>query len=351
MERIHNWTTRMGNAQRHGLSGETCKLPLELAWKYNYGVYVWTGPVIEGERVYCTGTRAIALDLRTGQLLWENPTVRSFGYASAAVGPDALYICATAGLFALNKNTGEIIFHVEANMLNSSPCIDGSTVFFLGEKEKRYYLFAVDTTTGKEKWKFEGNKGLHQTPSVYEGLVIFGNGPTVRALDINSGTLRWSHTFDAIKVRDTILVFDGKVFVSVQDKALYAMDAHSGDIRWTFEYKLGSHCSPCLSSGKEFLIIATKKLHALDITTGKEIWQSKEFGFHETNPISVGDLIFIGGGHYNYVYGFHQSNGDKVWEFPTDDIIFSSPAFANSSLVIGSHDGYIYCFRSSDLGT
>jgi outer membrane protein assembly factor BamB len=45
-------------------------------------------------------------------------------------------------------------------------------------------LVAVDIKTGKEKWKFESGDGVYSSPAVSDGVVYFGSGYHLYAVDI-----------------------------------------------------------------------------------------------------------------------------------------------------------------------
>lgn len=47
------------------------------------------------------------------------------------------------------------------------------------------------------------------------------------------------------------------------------------------------------------------------------------------------------------IYGFDARQGDLIWHYETGSLVYSTPAYANRHLLIGSHDGYLYCFRQA----
>jgi eukaryotic-like serine/threonine-protein kinase len=47
-------------------------------------------------------------------------------------------------------------------------------VVYFGSGDK--HLYAVDTNTGQERWKFKTEDGISSSPAVSGGVVYFGSG-------------------------------------------------------------------------------------------------------------------------------------------------------------------------------
>ena len=57
----------------------------------------------------------------------------------------------------------------------------------------------------------------------------------------------------------------------------------------------------------------------------------------------AGGRVYVGSSD-GRLYVLDVSNGRKLWEFEAGDAITASPAIAAGRLVIGTHDGVLYCF-------
>lgn len=111
---------------------------------------------------------------------------------------------------------------------------------------------------------------------------------------------------------------------------------------------MGLFTAPCISEVDGTVYVAGRRLYAISIDNGTELWRSEKLGLSTSAPIVVGDNLYIGGGNDRYVYGFDRKTGELVWEYATGDLIFSTPAYAEGRLIIDCHDGNVYCFVSSD---
>jgi outer membrane protein assembly factor BamB len=78
--------------------------------------------------------------------------------------------------------------------------------------------------------------------------------------------------------------------------------------------------------------------------TGVQL-QHKVFGSQFITAFAIDAEDKIYGGNYNDLVYCWDSDGNVVWSYPTGDNVSFSPAIAGDGRVlIGSWDGYVYCF-------
>ncbi len=89
-------------------------------------------------------------------------------------------------------------------------------------------------------------------------------------------------------------VAGGTVHIASNDHNLYALDAATGQIRWT--QATGSHAdsSPAVSDGTVYLGSWDHKLYALDAATGRIRWTHTTGGFVESSPAVAGGTVYVG---------------------------------------------------------
>ena len=108
-----------------------------------------------------------------------------------------------------------------AGEVSSSPVVSGGVVYF-GCCDK--HLYAVDSKTGEEKWKFNtGDGGVDSSPVVSDGVVYFGSYDFhFYAVNIKTGGEKWKfETGDCIY---STTVSDGVVYFGGDDTCIYAYD-------------------------------------------------------------------------------------------------------------------------------
>lgn len=336
------WPTRMKNEQRTGYSADVFAPPLQLAWKFEMKGYIWAGPTIVKRRVYVPGNGLYAFDLEDGELVWKVSEITTFGNTSVAAWQDSLVICGNQNLYIVDAQTGDIRVRVKSDSVYSSPCIYGGMIYW-GSVDGNIY--ASDVHTGTVKWTYNTGSAIHFTPSAIGDTIYVAGHRTVYALNTVTGHVKWRWGVEG-EAQDTATIYKKTLLVAVKRWGIVGLNTLTGELRWQCDIELGPSTAPCVTPDG-IAYVASRRLHAVSCESGEEFWTSDEYGFTTSAPIVVGEHIFIGGGNDRAVYAFDRRAGEKVWEFQTGDMVFSTPAYADGRLVIGCHDGYVYCFAEA----
>ena len=198
-------------------------LPAEFSSKKNL---VWktpvpfarSSPVVTADRVFLTASEGdklitLALDRRTGKLLWRRDVQRArhmqIYKANDAASPtpvsdgkNVFVFFAELGLISYGPD-GKERWRVPLGPFNSfygmagSPVLAGNTLVMVCDQRSDSFILAVDARTGKELWKtsrsnFEG----YSTPSIYKpkdgpAQVIVLGSQTVDAYSLDKGERLW----------------------------------------------------------------------------------------------------------------------------------------------------------------
>lgn len=164
--------------------------------------------------------RVHALEAASGQRLWtaelgdgwpHPAVVRGVAvggevvYASVEQWRDARGLTSSGGLVALDRATGRQLFAVEIGGegerrgASAAPVVTGEAVLLTDALANAVYAF--DRTTGRERWRFEGEHGVAgfaERPVVAGGMVYTASGDgMLHALDLASGRLLWRRRLPA----------------------------------------------------------------------------------------------------------------------------------------------------------
>ena len=154
-------------------------------------------------------------------------------------------------------------------------------------------IYCIRAETGTIVWKVQTAKPIVACPKIESNVVYIGSSEgKFRALDLRDGTPRWSYDSLGGFVETRPLVTDGLVIFGAWDTYLYALDASTGALRWKWQgdrpgvgYSPAA-CWPVAAHGKVFVVAPDRRMTALDLATGKEIWRTAEFQVRESIGIS-----------------------------------------------------------------
>src|SRR5438034_6864416 len=195
----------------------------------------YAGPAVAGGRVFVTDSRrvkanqaierAMALDERTGQVLWTREWQTNYSGLQLvyAIGPratptvdgDRVYVLGTMGqLFALDVKTGRVLWQkdfvkdFDASIpswgMTGAPLVDGDRLICLVGGEPNAKVMALNKLTGEEIWRSlssDWEPGYGQPTIIEAGgvrqLIVF-QPKAISSIDPATGKVYWevAHTVE-----------------------------------------------------------------------------------------------------------------------------------------------------------
>lgn len=112
---------------------------------------------------------------------------------------------------------------------------------------------------------------------------------------------------------------NGTVYVGNLDGVLVAVDALTGEKKWTFTAGGPIQATPTVANGLVYIASWDKKLYALDAATGVKKWEFAGAGMNQPyGAVMVADgLVYVNSS--NILFALDATNGAKKWEFLGDD--------------------------------
>lgn len=179
----------------------------------------------------------------------------------------------------------------------SSPVIVGETVI-LGSGDGNIY--ALTLSSGKKVWKFKTGASVLGSPVTEKDIVyIGGSDGNFRAIDVKTGKQLWS--FDGVEgaIVGKPLIYEGKVIFGSWGRHLYAVDQATGKLVWKWNNGNGNRmfspamCTPVAHNGIIYIAAPDRFLTAIEATSGRTLWRSKEAGVRESIGMSEdGSMVF-----------------------------------------------------------
>src|SRR5688572_216179 len=286
----------------------------------------YAGPAVADGRVFVVdyletkrprGTeRAVALDEKTGKILWTREWEVNYGGIRYAFGPratptvdgDRVYAAGSDGkLLCLDVRTGAIIWKKDyvADLgaepqswgfpwgFSSAPIVDGTRLIALVGGRPNAAVVAFDKLTGKEMWRaldLKGDLGVAQPIIITAGgtrQLIVWLPTSLVSLDPATGKTYWDH---ATKVGASMTVA-----TPVQSGSLlFVSSFYNGGVMMVLDDK--KPAATMLWRGKSDSEIQTDTLHAVTAT-----------------PAVIGDHIY-GICSYGQFRCLLSKTGERVWE-------------------------------------
>jgi outer membrane protein assembly factor BamB len=315
---------------------------------------VWGTPSVAGDLVYVTSFEVHALDVATGRRRFKTRDVAW----SMAVADGRVHASDGPTLFALDAREGGDLWRLSTEAWVYSLKAERGTVI---TGTRGGGVQAWEASNGQKLWEITGCQtdfeSLEAGPALHEGTVYVWQDARLRALDARTGDERWSYPIgDAascgqVPVRMTPGQ-DGYVYVSAGTRVL-ALDAAGGHVRWHFEAPAVFLCpptfvpGPAVTGGGIYLADYLGTVYALDATDGRDRWRIA------TEARSSVDSVLVAAGHVHVgsgkgLYTLDAVTGTPKWRFQAGGDIVGAPAVAEGRIHFGSTDHLLYTLKADD---
>jgi outer membrane protein assembly factor BamB len=335
------------------------KLPTEwgpdknVVWKQPIDGKGWSSPVVADGKIYLTtavpaegkgakevSLRALCLDTKNGQILWNKEVFvqganapgihpkNSHASPTSLVRDDRLYVhfghqgtaCLDLDGKLIWKNTDLKYAPVHGN--GGSPVLVGDALIFGCDGAESPFLAALDKNNGKVLWKTDRKLGAGKMFSFGTALVI-----TVK---------------------------DKKQVVSPASNGVAAYDPENGKEIWRVTYTGYSLIPrPVFVNGLVILSTGYDAPHLLairpdgegDVTKTHVAWTLAKGAPHTPSPLAVGDELYVvsDGGIASCV---DSKTGTVHWSEKLGAAFSASPIWADGKIYIQSEDGVGFVFKA-----
>jgi outer membrane protein assembly factor BamB len=190
---------------------------------------------------------------------------------------------------------------------------------FYGGSEFHDPFYALDLRTGKIAWQVETPNWHTRGPAVVNGTIYLGVG--------NSwAQSTWPVDWDTV-VRGT------------GPSGVYAYDAATGSLKWSFSTPGAVHNTPLYHDGVVYAVTGDRAVYAIDAQTGKLLWKLPIPSYDSvSSPILQGNLIYFGGAHPYRMYAVNIDTHSIAWQTDLPNVTGATddctPAVANGLVYI-----------------
>ncbi|MBN2415967.1 PQQ-like beta-propeller repeat protein [bacterium] len=316
----------LGHARMEGLPDDWTR-GLEKEWEVDYlcageNSAVWSSPVVQGNRLVVSGRidsleAVFCLHSGNGKLIWkamyESPANPSFGTGARAtpwIDNDRVYTFSRSG------------------ELSCRSLLDGTL----------HWMKSVSAEGGAEHtW------GHSSSPLVLGELVIVNGGGTARtiAYDKISGAVRWKSGsgFPGYAALTAMPAGDRMLVLSFHGTGLTAMDAETGDERWSVPWETDSkvNASTPLVAGNRIFLTSGYGFGCGLVEAGYDsarvIWRNTAIASHHSDPVIID----------GYVYGYSGYSMQNRGTFVCVDLETGEERWSSRDI------GWGTCLRVNDF--
>jgi outer membrane protein assembly factor BamB len=254
------------------------------------------------------------------------------------VADGRLYVANSAGrFFVLDAETGDVVWEKNFGRFTAASPVVGEGIVYQPLMNKPGterdtspgFIVAMDVDTGRELWRFKAGVA-ESSPLVVQDTIYFGTfDDRLWALDASSGRVRWSFETDD-NVKGGPAFKNGTIYTGSYDGNVYALDARTGRLRWSSEAQGGLagagnfYATPAVAYGRVFIGNTDGKVYAFGARTGNLLWAKSTGGFVYSSAAVYEKTIYLGSYDRRF-YALDAATGDVRWSFEANGPISGSP--------------------------
>lgn len=279
----------------------------------------WAAPVFDDDTIYYFPEKdrldAVALtNDGAAALLWSFPGDNQDGeedinieavYGEPVVDGDRIYFAGWEGaVYAVSAQSGQLLWTTEGRLditggVVSGPVVNGDKLY-IGTTEGRVYALTTENGTAVPEWPEGGlrlGKGVWAPPILHaDKLYVATMDGEVHALSPDTGDELWAEPFEADSgaIPDLGLINDTTLWVPTLGKRVYFVDTETGaEVGTSVETADWVWTRPALNENEIYFGDFGGLVHALDITTFSDKWETDTDDKIKASPVLIGDTLIV----------------------------------------------------------
>ena len=221
----------------------------ELRWKQDVGEAIVSAPVLTADAAYVvtTGDSVIAMAVDDGRVLWtyRGDPIEEFtiaGHAGLVLDDDMLITGLTDGrVIALDATNGQVVWEIDTSAdveasqsdapdffdVDTTPAVVGDTVYIASFTAG---LYALERSNGTVVWHDESFIRITGLAASEEGDALFVTSATrgVTKLDVDTRKMLWSRSSERGAPTRPVVLRSGTLLFGETQGSLFAVSQHDG---------------------------------------------------------------------------------------------------------------------------
>lgn len=190
--------------------------------------------------------------------------------------------------------------------------------------------------------------GYYYAPAAAHGLLyISTNGAAVYALDAHTGDLVWSFRVSGVNTAELsdLTIAEDMIYFGLTEPStctVNALDARTGLKVWSY-FVDRNHCASPVTVAEGVAYFGfSNQVDALDARTGRFLWSFTAGGNTAGYPTVVRNVAYFSADD-GYVYAVNASTGALIWKSGAG-MPYAPLAVAKGRVYVHSYDGNLYSF-------
>jgi len=322
-----------------------------MAWKTQVGQRMGP-PVVAGNHVLIPNSDRLAChDAKDGKQLWEyRPPDDDNVWAEPTVKDGTVYVTCSGEITALDLKTGAKRRRFETNGSGSAaPRLDsdGESLFAAADEG---WIHCFDLETNEERWKEQVYGEIEAPLALAHDHLLFAVtywGEVYSFSILNGAGKMWRRKLPSV-ITAAPTVIQQSLYVPGFKGQVFCLDtnAGAGGTRWKTER--GGNVSTHLAiAGGTVFGVTGDELHAVNADSGESRWSFGLSDISTNSPVVAGDTVYVGDDS-GTVYALKTSGGSGVgdtrfgakrWKHELDGPVRDAFAVADGTLFVATDSG------------
>lgn len=327
--------------------------PVSEVWRLKDDSNIVAGfAMSKGKAWYTTASGYVrCISVKDGGRIWSKRFPGKIFSTPAVQGKYLVFGCTDGNVYALNARNGKTIWKYAAGKsVLGSPVIFNGKVY-VGASDGCFR--AIDLKSGKGVWTYSDVQGFVECRAfVDKEQVVFGSwGNRLYSLDPQTGALQWEWKCEKpSRMYSPAAVWpvkaEGKIFIAVPDRRLYALDAATGNELRHYDKSAREAVGVSPDGKTVYCKSMWHTITSVDAATLGVNWQTQTGAGYEISPTPIeriGDEVIMPTDKGNII-GFSAVDGSRLWARKV------SIALVNP-MKVWSEKGSVYILASTMDGT
>lgn len=217
------------------------------------------------------------------------------------------------------------------------------------------FFYALDAATGKTKWSAPIKSEGLGTPLVTDEAVYFLSGNNAAlALKSDNGEQIWFYSRQdsaniTVRGASEPTLVGNRLYAGFSDGYLVALDKDKGGLVWEKQISQNARfrdvdAKPVVDGERIYISSYDGQLHCLSTKDGQTLWVNDEGGF---TPVTiVGEQIFYSTSTRKLL-ALEKTSGKLIWERTLNQSVAGQPLVHRGLVIVGEWSGALRAFEST----